>query len=389
MTAESAPVSPPAAEPSAFRRSLKARWDSYRRTWYFLRRNTLAMVGLIVLVLFAGAFVYGLYYPASGSVPVQYCASGGEWPVGPTNPCYGASNLVCTYPQGSVPPAPGCYSTPKQYVNFIAPTLSLSPLALGAFPFGSLVYPSSYLSSSDPLFYNTYDMLVKGTVTSISMSLAIVAAGALSGLVLGAMAGYFGGWVDEVLMRITDVFLSIPSILLVIAVIIVGKTIWNVTFVDTLVLIAAAFIIVWWPTYARIVRSQALVVREQRYVEAARASGAGHGRILRKHVVPNSVYPVFVQMSLDVGSIPLLLAAITFIGFVLFPYPLIPEWGSIAAAGAEPLTSIFTSCGAAGGSCYVPWWQILFPGLAIFFLAISVNFFADGLRDALDPRLRR
>jgi peptide/nickel transport system permease protein len=379
---------PTAATDSNFRRSLRARWDQYRRTWYFLRRNTLAMVGLIVLLIFAGLFVYGVVYPASSSTPALYCASNGPVPVPEYNPCYAQPNTVCTYQQGTLPSAPGCYETPAEYVNFIAPTFSIHPLTMGAFPMGSLVYPDNDLSPNLPFFYNTYDMLVKGTVNSIFISVVIVAVGALSGLVLGALSGFFGGWVDEIVMRITDVFLSIPSILLVIAIIIVGRSVGLSSFTWDMILIIVAFTIIWWPFYARIVRSQSLVVREQKYVEAARASGARSGRILRKHIIPNSVYPVFIQMSLDVGSIPLLLAAITFIGFVLFPVPLIPEWGSIAAAGASLLTTILFNC-SAGVGCYFPWWQILFPALAIFFFAISVNFFADGLRDALDPRLRR
>jgi peptide/nickel transport system permease protein len=344
------------------------------------------MAGLVVLFLFALAFVYGLTYPASGSNPTQYCASNGPLPVPPTNPCYLHANTVCTYPQGTVSPAPGCYQTPSQYPNFIAPTATLT--ATGAFPFGSLVYPAANLNANNPFFYDTYSMVVKGTVISITLALVIVSTGAMIGLALGALSGYFGGWIDEVVMRLTDIFLSVPALLLVIGVIIVGKSAGLLDFNVTLVLIAGAFIVVWWPVYARIVRSQALIVREQRYVEAARASGASHGRILRKHIIPNSVYPVFVQMSLDVGSIPLLVASIVFIGFVLFPFPLIPEWGSVAAAGASLLTSIFLNC-SAGAACVIPWWQILFPALAIFFFAISVNFFADGLRDALDPRLRR
>jgi len=367
---------------------MAARYAQYKRTWYFLRRNTLAMVGLAIIILFAAAFVYGLTYPASSSTPVQYCASNGPVPVSPDNPCYDAPYIVCTYPSGTVSPGPGCYQTPPDNPNFIAPTFTLAH-GLGAFPFGSLVYPSADLSTSDPLFYNTYTMLEKGTVNSVGLSVLIVATGAGVGLLLGALSGYFGGWIDEIVMRITDIFLSIPAILLVIAVIIVGKSSGLRSFDETLVLIGIAFVVVWWPFYARIVRSQSLVVREQRYVEAAKASGASNGRIIVKHVVPNSVYPVFVQMSLDVGTIPLLLAAITFIGFVLFPYPLIPEWGSVAAAGASILTAVFTECGVKGAVCAVPWWQVAFPGLAIFFFSLSVNFLADGLRDALDPRLRR
>jgi peptide/nickel transport system permease protein len=375
--------------PSNFRRTMRARLDQYARTWYFLRRNTLAMVGLIILLLFAVTWVYALTYPASVSDPQMYCASNGPVPVPAANPCYDYSPTVCTYPPGELPPGPGCYQTPAGNPSYIAPTLKLSPLGLGAFPFGSLVYPPGDRDANDPFFYNTYDLLLKGTLVSITVSIVIVGIGASLGLILGALSGFFGGLIDEAVMRITDIFLSVPPILLVIAVIVVGKTVGLKSFDQTLELIAGAFIITWWPTYARIVRSQSLVVREQRYVEAARASGAKSGRILRKHVIPNSMYPVLVQVSLDVGTVPLLLAAITFIGFVLFPYPLIPEWGSVAAAGAEVLTPIFEQCGVHGAACIIPWWQILFPGLAIFFFAISVNFFSDGLRDALDPRLRR
>jgi len=385
MRTPGAPVLKP---PHSLRRSWGARYAQHKRTWYFLRRNTLAMVGLVILTLFAAAFVYGLTYPASGSNPVQYCASDGPEPVPASNPCFDAPNVICTYPAGTVSPGPGCYQTPPNNPNFIAPTFTLAH-GLGPFPFGSLVYPSSDLSSSDPLFYNTYSMLVKGTVTSIGLSVLIVAVGAVVGLFLGALSGYFGGWIDEVVMRTTDIFLSIPAILLVIAVIIVGKSSGLRTFDATILLIGIAFVVVWWPLYARLVRSQSLVIREQRYVEAARASGAGNGRIIMRHVVPNSVYPMFVQMSLDVGTIPLLLASITFIGFILFPYPLIPEWGSVAAAGASVLTPLFEECAVRGATCAIPWWQVAFPGLAIFLFSLSVNFLADGLRDALDPRLRR
>jgi peptide/nickel transport system permease protein len=107
--------------------------------------------------------------------------------------------------------------------------------------------------------------------------------------------------------------------------------------------------------------------------------------------MPNSVYPVFVQMSLDVGTVPLLIAAIVYIGFPIFPNVLWPEWGSIAAESTLTLPDLLQNCAILGGgsACPFPWWQLLFPGLALFLFAISVNFVADGLRDALDPRLRR
>ncbi len=364
----------------------RARVASWKRTWYFLRRNSLAMVGLIIVTFFAIAFIYGYFYNAPAQSLTTYCASEGP----PPGACATGYPIVCTYAQGSASPGPGCYVTPDGFSNFIAPTFNPSSFNPGPLPFGSLVSPTGGTEVDTNVFFNLYDGLVKGTDWSIGISLAVVVTGAMSGMVLGAISGYSGGAVDEVIMRVTDIFLSIPGLLLVIVIIVVGKTAGFGGFDNTVILITLAFIATWWPFYTRIVRGQTLVVREQKYVEAAKASGAGKGRILRKHIIPNSMFPVFIQMSLDVGTVPLLLAAIAYLGFVIFPAPLIPEWGSIAAASTELLPSLFQQCQVSGGSlCSIPWWQVLFPGLALFLWAISVNFVADGLRDALDPRLRR
>jgi peptide/nickel transport system permease protein len=129
-----------------------------------------------------------------------------------------------------------------------------------------------------------------------------------------------------------------------------------------------------------------LVTREQKYVEASRASGAGSGRILRHHIVPNSIYPILVQLSLDVGTIPLGLGGLTFLGFHVFPSPNFPEWGSVTANSVS--LNVISGLIQASPDPF-PWWQILFPGLTLFMYAISVNFLSDGIRDALDPRLRR
>lgn len=364
----------------------RARLASWKRTWYFLRRNSLAMVGLIIVTFFAIAFIYGYFYNAPAQSLTTYCASEGP----PPGACATGYPIICTYAQGSASPGPGCYVTPDGFSNFIAPTFNPSSFNPGPLPFGSLVSPTGGTEVDTNVFFNLYDGLVKGTDWSIGISLAVVVTGAMSGMVLGAISGYSGGAVDEVIMRVTDIFLSIPGLLLVIVIIVVGKTAGFGGFDNTVILITLAFIATWWPFYTRIVRGQTLVVREQKYVEAAKASGAGKGRILRKHIIPNSMFPVFIQMSLDVGTVPLLLAAIAYLGFVIFPAPLIPEWGSIAAASTELLPSLFQQCQVSGGSlCSIPWWQVLFPGLALFLWAISVNFVADGLRDALDPRLRR
>jgi len=358
------------------------RWDQLRRTWYFFRRNTLAMIGLGILIFFVGLFVVSFVYPASSTVLTTYEATNGaKVTPGSIYP------QLCTYQPGEVPPAPNCYPTPTGMPSVIGPTVTVAPAGLGPLPFGSLT-----LNPSGQLFYNTFDGLVKGAQWSMTISVGVVTSGALIGIVCGIVSGYYGGVVDEAIMRLTDIFLSIPSLLLVIIVLAVFAT--SITSVWARVgFVMAAFVVVAWPTYARIVRAQVLVVREQRYVEAAKASGARGGRILRKHILPNSLYPVFVQMSFDVGTIPLLIAAIVFIGFPVFPYQNFPEWGTLTAFSVQGtvLASFISACQTAliGGTCAFPWWQFFFPGITLFLFAISVSFFADGLRDALDPRLRR
>ena len=217
--------------------------------------------------------------------------------------------------------------------------------------------------------------------------------GAGIGLAIGAVSGYFGGVVDEVLMRFVDIMLSIPGLLFILIVIAVVSqlSIFGDSLTTRITFLILGFVVVWWPLYARIVRGQVLVTREQKYVEAAKASGATGGRIIRKHIIPNSVYPVFVQMSLDVGSVPLTIGALIFLGFTaIFPTVNFPEWGTLSALSVNPsvLTSLLTSY-ELNIPVFVPWWMMFFPGMMLFLFAISVNFISDGLRDALDPRLRR
>jgi len=347
-----------------------------KRTWYFLRRNTLAMVGIGVLLVLIGMAVYALFQPIPWTALTPICSSDGVYPPG---------NCMCTYSAGTVPPGPNCYQTPLNYPSVIAPTVDLVHGQGGPLPLGSLT-----VAPTQPLFYNTWAGILRGSDWSLSISVAIVITGAFLGLFIGAVSGFFGGWVDETLMRLVDIFLSIPQILFVIIVIAVLVTIPVFQpFSARIILLIVGFVIVWWPFYARIVRGQVLVVREQKYVEAARASGAGGGRLVVRHIIPNSIYPIFVQMSLDVGTIPLFLGTLVYLDFPVFPTIYFPEWGSMAAlsVNGSTLVNAFVTCQF--GSCVFPWWQFFFPGLMLFMYAISVNFLADGLRDALDPRLRR
>jgi len=351
-----------------------------KRTWYFLSRNGLALVGLGILVFFAGLAAFSFTQTQLPSDNLfQYCGTdtGNGFQV-PT--CQ-----VCTYDQSLPPPptwnAANCYPVNSTNVGIVPPTVDLAHLKGGPLPLGSLT-----LSSSGSGFYSVYDGLVKGAPWSLGISIAIVGTGAIIGLVLGAIAGYFGGIVDEVLMRITDIFLSIPALLLALVVLQVLTT--GSTFFATLesrvLLLIFAFVVTWWPLYTRIVRSQVLVTRELKFVEASKASGARSGSILRKHIIPNALYPILVQLSLDVGTIPLLLGSIAFIGFHVFPTSQFPEWGTVAALSVLQIETFIQA-----SPNPFPWWQIVFPGLTLFMFAIAVNFLSDGIRDALDPRLRR
>jgi peptide/nickel transport system permease protein len=309
--------------------------------------------------------------------------SGAPSAVSPVLPCH-----VCTYPAGTPSPGPNCYATPRNFPSFIGPTESLSPPNAGPLPMGAMA-----VAPEVPYFYNLYDGMLRGADYSLMISVVIVGIGALVGLFIGAVSGYFGGWVDEVLMRITDVMLTIPSLLFTIVLLTVVKTDYHTVFGlsplnTSLFILITTFAITWWPFYARLVRGQVLVVREQKFVEAARASGASSGRIVVRHIVPNSMYPVLVSVSLDVGTVPLLTGGIIFIGIQIFPSLYFPEWGSITAVAALNVVQLFLGqCET--GACFLPWWQLLFPGLAVFLFAVSVNFLSDGLRDALDPRLRK
>jgi peptide/nickel transport system permease protein len=359
--------------------------DQYRRTWYILRQNTLALVGIGILVALVAIAVYGLTQATPWWALTNYCATN-QANGGPSN-CIPGIPTVCTYPAGSVPPGPNCYPTPAGDPSIIAPTLSLHPLSTGPLPLGSLT-----LEPGIPAFFDIYTGIVRGADWSLMLSTVIVVSGALVGLFLGGVAGYFGGVVDEVIMRIVDVFLVIPGLLLIIVFVAALRADVGTLFgldrsATVMILLILGFLATWWPFYTRIVRGQALIVREQKYVEAARASGASSGRIILRHILPSSMFPVWIQVSLDVGTVPLTIAAINFLGFQILPSQYFPEWGALTSLSVIPVTAFLDGCQV--GACIVPWWQLLFPGLVVFLFAISVNFLADGLRDALDPRLRR
>jgi peptide/nickel transport system permease protein len=196
----------------------------------------------------------------------------------------------------------------------------------------------------------------------LTISLVVVAIAALIGIPLGAIAGYYGGWIDEVLMRITEIFQAFPPLLLaMVTVAILGPSLTNA---------GIALAICWWPWYARLVRAEARSLRERPFVESARAIGVPTWRIIGRHILRNCMTPILVQGTVDVGSVILAAGSLAFIG--LGSQPPAPDWGLMVAEGRGV---IFTS-----------WWISTFPGLAIFLATLGFNLLGDAFRDLFDPR---
>lgn len=229
-----------------------------------------------------------------------------------------------------------------------------------------LLSPSSEaLFGTDDMGRDVFSRVVIGARLSMMTSLLVVFLAASFGTLAGLAAGYFRGWVDEAIMRLTDAFLSIPSLVLALA---VGASLG-----PGLTNALLAISLVWWPWYARIARSQVLMVKQSEFVEAARAAGASHVRIVFFHILPACIPPILVQASLDMGYVVLTAASLGFLG--LGAQPPTAEWGLMVSAGRN----LFPRW----------WWVATFPGLAIMLTVLVFNLAGDGLRDLLDPRFRR
>jgi len=217
--------------------------------------------------------------------------------------------------------------------------------------------------------YDLYYGMVWGTRTAFSVALKVVGFSVFVGILLGGAAGFYGGWIDEILMRFTDVILAFPDIVLAVVIVAVrGPSLENVMVAVTAVS---------WPSYARLMRGDVLSVKERDFVAAARAIGASDARILFRHIIPNSIYPVLVVASLSMGRIVITAAALSFLGLgAPVGYA---DWGQLISLSRNWILG-------SSGNPFEYWHTVFIPGIAIFMFVLGWNLLGDAVRDILDPR---
>lgn len=290
-----------------FIQSLKPRIKSLRESLYLIARNKLSLTALIILVLLI-----------VGALLAPY---------------------IIPYPEDLA-------DATHTQIKLQAPSLE-------------------HLMGTDELGRDIFSRVVYGARVSLSAALAAVGLSLVIGIPLGAIAGSFGGWVDNLIMRITDVFLSFPPLLLAIAMVaVMGSSLNNAIL---------AIALSWWPWYTRLIRGQAISVKERKFVQAAETIGTGRMKIIFKHIIPNCISPVIVQASMDIGGVILTVASLSFLGLgAQLPTP---EWGLMISMGRR----------------FFPdsWWYCIFPGLAIFLTVLCFNLLGDAIREILDPKTRK
>jgi peptide/nickel transport system permease protein len=217
---------------------------------------------------------------------------------------------------------------------------------------------------TDELGRDIFSRVLYGVRITMPAGIMVIVIGCTLGLLLGAVAGFVGGVWDEVIMRLSELFMAFPTIILALAITAaLGPDIRNAVL---------ALVIVWWPSYARLVRALVMDVKSREFVEGARCIGASSPYILFRTVLPNCISSAIVLATLDIGNAILTFAGLSFLG--LGPDPTSPEWGRMVSIGID---------------FFDQWWMWLYPGIAIATVVLAFNFIGDGLRDLLDPRMRR
>jgi peptide/nickel transport system permease protein len=247
----------------------------------------------------------------------------------------------------------------------LAPLIAPDPGDAGTatHPFSVLQPPSAHhWFGTDQVGRDILSRVIYGARVSPLIALFVLLIACAIGIPLGIAAGYFGGWLDDVIMRLTDVVLAFPALLLALAL--------AAMLPPSLTSLTIAISATWWPWYTRLIRGQAASVAGRPYIESCRALGISRRRIIFRHILPNAITPLIVQVSLDVGGVILTASALSFLG--LGAQDPTPDWGLMVSEGQTYFTT--------------DWWVVTFPGLAILITAFAFNLLGDGLRDLLDPR---
>lgn len=281
--------------------------DGFRRGFYRFRQNRLALVGLVIVTLLLAL------------------AACGPW--------------IVPYPEHLT----------------------------GAVDSGNRFQPPSqdHWFGTNEVGQDVFSMVLAGARISLLSGIAVIVVATFLGTLIGILSGYFGRWIDEVLMRFTDLILTLPALVMAMAIAAgLGPSIPNMVL---------ALALAWWPGFARLARGEVISMKQETFVIAARAQGAGPFRILFRHILPNITSPIVVKMSLDVGFAILAVASLGFIGIGVRPPT--PEWGVMLSVSRANLPHF--------------WWTAIFPGIAIFLSVMGFNLAGDGLRDVFDPRSKR
>ena len=309
MTETTAPAPTPAPAPIP-RRERSATWAALAEFWYYFSVNKGAVIGLAVFLI---TVLIALFAP-----------------------------LLAPYPPEQV------------FSQFILRPPSWQERGLPQFFLGT-----------DEVGRDVLSRLIWGARYSLAIGLIVVSIALASGVTLGVIAGYFRGWVDALIMRIMDIILAFPSLLLALVLVsVLGKGLFNAMLAIALVL---------QPHFARLARAAVMAEKNREYVVSAKVAGAGHLRLMVITILPNCLGPLIVQATLSFSNAILEAAALGFLG--LGAQPPTPEWGTMLARAREFITSA--------------WWVVTMPGLAILITVLAINLIGDGLRDALDPKLKR